>query len=238
MGRFTKTTGALLLANVAMFAVFTIVALINGNGDSVAHLFGLNSSSWLRPWTFVTYMFTDNMPINLLFNCLWLWLFARMLLEAGTDRQLLISYFAGGFGGALFFLAGTWITPMNNNTLLGASASILGVVSYAAVRVPYMRLNLMFFGSVKYMWIGIVAVGLSLLSFATGNIGTGLAHIGGAVGGACYALILRSRRGKYRLIRPTEQNNLDGLLDKVHRSGYGSLTDAERRQLDEYSRKL
>lgn len=237
MGRFIKTTtGALILANVAMFVVFAITAAACG-GLKAALLFGVTANPWPMPWTLLTYMFTDNSLLNLLFNCLWLWLFSRMFLEVDSERRLLWCYMAGGIGGALFFLGGAWL-GIGGGILFGASAAILGILSYAAVRVPYMRINLMFFGPVKFMWIGIIAVGLSLLSFASGNIGGGLAHIGGALAGALYALVLRSRRGKFRIIRPTEKKTLDELLDKVRRSGYSSLNADERKQLLDYSKKL
>lgn len=237
MGRFIKsTTGALLLVNVAMFVVFHAIAAICGGLDA-AMWFGVSATPWLTPWTVVTYMFTDNSAMNLLFNCLWLWLFSRMFLEIGSERQLLASYLIGGLGGALLFLASAWV-GFGGGILLGASAAILGIVSYAAVRVPYMRVNLMLLGPVQFKWIGIIAVGLSLLTFASGNFGGGMAHIGGALGGALYALTLRRRRGKFRIVRPSEKKTLDELLDKVKRSGYSSLTTAERKQLSDYSKNL
>lgn len=237
MGRFIKTTtGALMLANVAMFLVFAIVAAACG-GLKAAPFFGVTASPLPMPWTLLTYMFTDDSLLNLLFNCLWLWLFSRMFLEIDSERRLLWCYLAGGIGGALLFLFGAWL-GIGGGILFGASASILGILGYAAVRVPYMRINLMFFGPVKFMWIGIIAVGLSLLSFTAGNTGGGMAHVGGALAGALYALAMRRRSGKFRIIRPAEKKTLDELLDKVRRSGYASLNADERKQLLDYSKKL
>lgn len=237
MDRFIKsTTGALLLVNVAMFVIFHAVAALCGGPDA-AKWFTVSATPWPLPWTVVTYMFTHDSAMNLLFNCLWLWLFSRMFLEIGSGRQMLVCYLIGGLGGAMLFMAAAWI-GFGGGILLGASAAILGIVSYAAVRVPYMRVNLMFLGPVQFKWIGIIAVGLSLLTFASGNYGGGMAHIGGALGGALYALALRRRRGRFRIIRPTEKKTLDELLDKVKRSGYSSLTADERKQLSDYSKNL
>lgn len=237
MVRFIKSTiGTLLAANAAMFILFTVTAAMAGT-LTAASWFGLTAQPWFRPWTLATYMFTNESPLDLLFNCLWLWLFSRMLLEIGTPRQLLAAYLLGGLGGALLFVAAAAV-GLCGGILFGASASVIGIICFAAVRVPYMRLNLMFFGPVRFMWIGIIAVGLSMLTMASGNIGGAIAHIGGAMAGAAYALALRHRRGKFRIIRPAEKKTLDELLDKVRRSGYTSLTASERKQLLDYSKKL
>lgn len=237
MGRFIKTTtGLLIMANVAMFVLITAVGLAAGSLKAAAW-FGVSASPWATPWTLLSYMFTDNLPINVLFNCLWLWLFSNMFLEVGNDRQLLAAYLIGGLAGALSFIAGSWLGIADGN-LLGASAAILSIVSFAAVRVPYMRINLMFFGPVKFMWIGIIAALLSLTPLIAGHTGSGLAHLGGLIGGACYALALRFRRSRYTIVRPDKKKTLDELLDKVRRSGYGSLNASERRQLYEYSKNL
>ncbi len=236
MTRFIKTaTGSLILANVAMFVILTAICAAWGNG--AAQWLVIAPEFWLRPWTLLTYMVTDSGALNTLFNCLWLWLFARLALEIGSPRQLLLSYLGGGLGGAALFIAGAaagWCPY----PLMGASAAVLGVITFAATRVPYMRVNLMFFGPVSFKWLAIIAVGLSLLVFAGGNIGGGLAHIGGALGGMAYALILRKANSRIRPVRRARRKSLDELLDKVRRSGYSSLNADERRQLIDYSKQL
>lgn len=236
MIRFIKTaTGALIAANIAMFVVLTAICAAGGIG--AARWLVLAPEFWLRPWTLLTYMVTDSGALNTLFNCLWLWLFARLALEIGSPRQLLLSYLSGGLGGAALFLAAA-MAGLCPYPLMGASAAVLGVVVFAAARVPYMRVNLMFFGPVSFKWVAIIAVGLSLLVFAGGNIGGGLAHIGGALGGFIFAMILRNANFRIRPIKRARQKTLDELLDKVRRSGYASLNADERKQLIEYSKKL
>lgn len=225
----------LLIANVAMFAVLVLASSAWGHG--AVEWIAVGPEFWLRPWTLLTYMFADSEVLNTLFNCLWLWFFGRMALEIGSGRQLLTAYIAGGVGGAALFIAGAFMgwCPY---PLMGASAAVLGVVCYAAARVPYMRVNLMFLGAVSFKWIALIAVGLSLLAFAGNNTGGGMAHIGGALGGVVYAFILSKRRSLARPVKEAHKKSLDELLDKVHRSGYKSLTADERRQLLDYSRKL
>lgn len=236
MIRFIKSIpGTLITANVAMLIIIKAVCTVWGIG--AASWLVLAPEFWMRPWTLLTYMVTDDGVINTIFSCLWLWLFARLALEIGTPRQLLTSYITGGLTGAAFFLAGATF-GLCPYPLMGASAAILGVVVFAAARVPYMRINLMFFGPVSFKWIGIIAAVLGLLAFAGNNIGGGLAHLGGSIGGFVYAMVLRRRKSFIRPVRRAREKTLDDLLDKVRRSGYSSLTADERRQLLEYSKKL
>ncbi len=234
MDRFIKTaSGALIAANVAMFIILKLLIALGGSPFWI----GITPHVWPWIWTPLTYMITNTGFLDLLFNCLWLWLFASMVLEIGSERQLLVSYLIGGLGGALFFLIGGAL-ELCGGVLFGASAAVLGVVTFASVRVPYMRLTLMLFGSVKFMWIGIIAAVLSLMPLLGGDFASGFAHLGGIVGGAIYALALKLRRTHYRTVRPGEKKTLDELLDKVRRSGYTSLTAEERKQLLEYSNRL
>lgn len=234
MVRFIKTSaGALIAANVVMFITLALITALKGNPAWL----GLSMPIWPHVWTIITYMLTNTGVLDLLFNCLWLCLFSTMLLEIGTERQLLFSYLFGGLGGAALFLAGCAL-GICGGLLFGASATVLGVVCFAAVRVPYMRLNLMFFGPVKFLWIAIIAAVLSLLPLISGDYASGLAHLGGILGGTIYALVLKFCRPKFKIISRGEKKTLDQLLDKVKRSGYASLTSDERKQLLEYSNKL
>lgn len=234
MDRFIKTTaGKLITANIVMFVVLTLVHAFGGSGE----WFGVSATLWPWVWTPLTYMFTNTGVLDLLFNCLWLWLFSTMVMEAGTERQLFVSYLIGGLCGAAVFLLGAAL-GCHTGILFGASAAVLGVVCFAAVRVPYMRLNLMFFGSVKFIWIGAIAALLSLLPLASGAYASGLAHLGGIAGGCGYALVLKYRRPRFKIVRQNEKKTLDELLDKVRRSGYASLNANERKQLLDYSNKL
>lgn len=242
MDRFIKSaTGALIAANIAAFVLFHVC--VAGFGGQAVGWFGLLSAMpWPEVWTPLSYMFTQDSLWNLLFNMLWLYMFCRIFMEtARQDSQLLTAYLCGGLGGAIFFLAAS-AAGLCGGMLFGASASSLAVIVCAAMRVPRMRFMLLFFGMVELRWIAAVSVGLSMLSFASGNPGGGFAHIGGAAGGVAAALILR-RKVRLRILRPGELNTpkpktLDELLDKVRRSGYASLNHDERRQLMDYSKRL
>ncbi len=227
----------LVLANVAVYVALVVTVLVCG--ESTTSFFGLE---WplFRPWTVVSYMFTQSSTFNLLFNLLWLWCLARLFLEVSTPRRLLAAYLVGGLGGALFFLIGT-AAGWCHGTLFGSSAAVLGIIAAAAAIAPRMRFHLMFFGAVEMRWIAIVAVALGLLTFASGNIGGTLAHAGGALAGLALGYRWRFRRFSRRsFVMPDDKEAylLNSLLDKVKRSGYDALSPSERKQLDEISKKL
>lgn len=224
----------LLIANAAMFAILHMVIWICGS-DALTW-FGVTPAVWPYLWTPFTYMFADLSVWNLLFNMLWLWLFGKIFMEVGTDAQLLVAYVCGGLCGAMAFV-GAALCGLCGGMLFGASAASLAVVVCAALRVPRMRLYLMFLGAVEFRWIAAIAVALSLLAFASGNFGGGFAHIGGMLGGVVAWQIVR-RQMRFRVRRVNRKKTLDQLLDKVRRSGYASLTKEERQQLIDYSNNL
>lgn len=229
-----RSIKALLIANAAMFVLLHLLVALCSPG--AAEWFGVRPDVWPYPWTPLTYMFTQPGVWDLLFNLLWLWLFGRVFMEVGTERQLLIAYACGGLCGALAFVAAAQC-GLCGGVLFGASAAALGVVVCAAMRVPRMRLHLMFFGPVEFRWIAAVAVGLSLISFVSGNAGGGFAHMGGALGGVLASVIVR-RQVRFKVHRVRRQKTLDELLDKVKLSGYASLSKEERRLLIEYSNNI
>ena len=144
-----------------------------------------------RPWTLLTYMFLHVSFWHILFNMLWLFWFGRIFLEYLTEKQLLWVYLLGGLGGAFAYIFAYNIFPVFepmivNSYALGASASVMAVVTAIAFYVPNYTLYLIFFGRVKIVYI---AIGLFVLDFFTipgGNAGGQIAHIGGALLGFLY----------------------------------------------------
>ncbi|MDE6801692.1 MAG: rhomboid family intramembrane serine protease, partial [Muribaculaceae bacterium] len=130
--------------------------------------------------------------------------------------------------------------------LEGASAAVMGIVTATACLVPDYRLNLMLLGHVKLKWIAIVTIGLFALGLTGSNAGAHVAHLGGVAAGAIYAFTLKYHHRHRSKAHPESihideadaRKELDMLLDKVRRSGYGALTAAEQRRLFELSRHV
>ena len=219
--KFAYRRGSMLMRfifiNIAVCVILhlaTLVAwMITGDQAAVLQWVELPSDLSLlirRPWTLVTYMFSHYALLHILFNMLWLYWLGRIFMEYFSPKQLTGVYLLGGWGGALLFLLAYNLMPSlagNSVFLIGASASVLAVIVATAVYAPDYKIGLLFLGEVAIKWVAIVTVAIYLIGMETGNIGGNIAHIGGALVGAWFAL--RIKRGR-DITRP-----LNAVLDAV-----------------------
>lgn len=217
-----------------------------------------------KPWTFVTYMFTQRAFFHLLFNMLWLFWLGKIFLEFLNRRQFIFTYLAGGLAGALIFLIlyntiPVFSASVNNSILLGASASVSAIVVGAAVLVPDYSIRLLFFGNVRLVYLAIAFVALDLIGIAGGNPGGNIAHLGGALLGYLYVsqlkkgndwsklFIRKEKKHPFKVYKnenpiPSKSSKpnqayIDAILDKILQSGYKSLTNAEKNALFKASKE-
>lgn len=239
-----KAVTLLVAINVLVFVSIRILYI--AYGDGWLPLIAL-PSEWSelagRPWTVLTYMFTQTDVWQLLFNMLWLWWLGSLLATLRGSWATVASYLTGGIAGALCFLLFN-MTNHSGGILIGSSCSVLAVMVCAAILVPSYKVNLLFFGMVKLKWI--VAVTLVLFAVSSGLTATSsaVAHLGGALSGLIPGVILLRRRQS----KPTVHSQLslegddelilNGLLDKVRRSGYASLSPTERLMLIEITKRI
>lgn len=157
--------------------------------------FGMLAS---RPWTLLTYMFLHFDFLHILFNLLWLFWMGQIFLTYFDQEKLLILYLLGGIAGGLAYMAGFNSFPVfagvvEDSRLLGASASIIAIVTALAVYAPSHTLHLMFIGPVKMKYIALVSILMYVIGISSSNAGGNLAHLGGALGGLLYVLQIRRR---------------------------------------------
>jgi membrane associated rhomboid family serine protease len=155
--------------------------------------FGLLAS---RPWTLITYMFLHFDFLHILFNLLWLYWMGQIFLTYFDQGKLITIYLLGGIFGGLFYVAGYNSFPVfsqmvSDSRLLGASASVIAIVTALAVHAPNHTLHLMFIGPVKMKYIALVSVLMYVIGISSTNAGGNLAHLGGACWGVIYVLQLR-----------------------------------------------
>ena len=219
--KFAYRRGSMLMRfifiNIAVCVILhlaTLVAwMITGDQAAVLQWVELPSDLSLlirRPWTLVTYMFSHYALLHIFFNMLWLYWLGRIFMEYFSPKQLTGVYLLGGWGGALLFLLAYNLMPSlagDSVFLIGASASVLAVIVATAVYAPDYKIGLLFLGEVAIKWVAIVTVAIYLIGMETGNIGGNIAHIGGALVGAWFAL--RIKRGR-DITRP-----LNAVLDAV-----------------------
>lgn len=146
-----------------------------------------------RPWTIITYMFSHYEVMHTLFNLLVLYWFGTIFTEFFSTRHFCGLYITGGVGGAILYMVAFNLLPVFYGTigwLIGASASIMAIIIAVAIKTPNYKLNLLFFGPVSLKWIAIFYIAIDLLSINGDNMGGHIAHIGGALTGALFTIML------------------------------------------------
>lgn len=159
-------------------------------------------------WTPFTYMFVHGSVGHILLNMIMLWFAGKRVQDLYGSRHFALIYILSGlFGAALQIVLSTIIARQPDAYLLGASASILGLILAYAVAMPEEEIYLLvmfvipvrfrLWGLAKFMLISNLALGCLELVHALPDWLSGggapvayLAHFGGAVAGWYYARTL------------------------------------------------
>ena len=221
-----------------------------------------------RPWTFITYMFLHIDFFHILFNMLWLFWFGKIFLEFLSKRKLLTTYLFGGLAGGMLYVMFYNYFPVfaearEMSFALGASASVMAIVTAISFYVPRYSVYLFLIGRVRIIYIAIALFILDFFMIRSGNSGGHIAHIGGALYGLAFVFLyqkngyfqelkseLRSIRfwkkrtaaqpdpsfrpgrplndEEYSIQKMERQKKIDGILDKISKSGYDSLSKEEK----------
>ena len=137
-------------------------------------------------------MFTHGYLYHIVFNLMVLYWFGRYFIEEFGLKKLLSVYLLGGVGGAILYIGLYNLLPFfqdvrEQSMATGASASIMAIVLAVAYYVPNRRMNLVFIGPVKIIYIALTIFIVSTILDFTNNTGGKIAHIGGALVGYIFA---------------------------------------------------
>lgn len=141
-----------------------------------------------KPWTIISYQFLHVSFWHIFFNMLMLYISGKLFLSFLKNRQFVWVYILGGIMGGAFYILAFNFFPVfypvvSSSRALGASASILAILTCIAVFVPNYQMQLVLIGKVKLKWIAVAFVIMDLLSIDKGNPGGHFAHLGGAFWG-------------------------------------------------------
>ena len=190
----------LIFINVSVFIILKVIdvifTLFNVYAFDLITYLGVPSHIPLllrRLWTPISYMFVHEGFIHLLFNMLWLYWFGKIFLQYFSGRSLGSLYVLGGLAGALLYVIAFNTIPyyrdMGRGWMIGASAAVMAIVMGAAFYRPELKLNLLFIGQIKIVYIAIFAFVLDFMSLGSAtNPGGHVAHIGGALLGYLFAI--------------------------------------------------
>lgn len=264
MGLFTLNVIFFLILLTAQVAYFFYQQTPQLYNAQVVQWFELPASLTRlseRPWTLLTYMFSDTGDnlMRILSNMLWLWAFGYILQEmTGNDKIIPIYIYGGVFGGIVFIAANYLIPPIhsqiNNAALLGANAGTMAVAMATTALSPNHKFFTMIRGGIPIWVLMAVYLFIDLVGIASYGAAYSLSHIGGATAGFIFVLLLR--KGKdgsvwmnrsydwfINLFNPNKKSNKPSTKEKVFyntggRSPYNKKAIITQQRVDEILDKI
>ncbi|WP_114781643.1 rhomboid family protein [Botryobacter ruber] len=202
-----NTLKQLILINVIVFVVLLVLRLlltftVGPHAYNLVVSFialpSLPEALLFKPWTLVTYFFTHEGFLHIIFNLLNLYWFGQLVREYLGDKKLLSLYVLGGLVGGILFVLFFNLVPFLSQRFLGlpmigASASVLAIVVGAATLLPNYTFNLILIGPVRIKYIALFLVILSISGAVGDNAGGNIAHLGGAILG--WVFVKQLQRG-------------------------------------------
>ena len=219
----------------------------------------------LEVWRLLTFQFLHANFMHIFFNMFGLWVFGGMVEQHLGKKRYLAFYLVCGIAGALAYLVLNLMgnfgislpgaVPVHTTTpLVGASAGVFGVIMACARIAPEARIQLLFPPiplKMKFFAFGYLALAAFNLIIGGQNQGGDAAHVGGALAGFYFiknAHLLRDffdvfgnsnlparKPSRKRGPQAPSKSKVDKVLDKVSRSGIGSLSEKEKKILREAS---
>jgi membrane associated rhomboid family serine protease len=151
-----------------------------------------------RPWTILTYMFSEQHLFRFIGNMFWLWCFGYILQDLTGNRKLVPIYLYGGVAGAAFFVLSYAVFPrlqaqLPNAELLGSNAAIIALAVATTTVAPDYRIFPMINGGIPLWILTLLYVLINFSSISYGDSGAYVANLAGA--GAGFFFIFQLRRG-------------------------------------------
>ena len=196
----------IILINIIVFLSLLIlkVFLVLGGGENIYRAIITKlmlpadlGTLLIQPWTILTYFFTHEGFLHIIFNMLFLFWFGRIITEFLGSNRVISLYVLGGIAGGIFYILMYNLIPFYQDRaagslMLGASAGVYAIVVGAATFMPNYTFFLLFLGPVKIKYIALFYVILSFANTVGSNAGGELAHLAGAGIGFLYITQLKN----------------------------------------------
>jgi len=199
----------LVVINAVIFAILQFIYVIYILNTIPVDAYHKNVVGWFvlsadfdklssRPWTALTYMFSDPSVFRFIGNMFWLWGFGYILQDLTGNRKLIPIYLYGGIAGALFFVLAYTIFPglraeAATARLIGANTAVMAVAIATTAAAPDYRIFPMINGGIPLWILTLVFLLINFSSLPHGDSGAYIANLAGA--GAGYFFIYRLRKG-------------------------------------------
>jgi membrane associated rhomboid family serine protease len=200
----------LIVINAVLFVILKFIYVVYILSSLKGGPFYNNILSWValpsgleqlsaRPWTLLTYMFTEDYIFRFIGNIFWLWGFGYVLQDLTGNRKLIPIYLYGGLAGAVFFLIANGILPhlhgtVSGNLLVGANPAVIAIAIAVTTVAPDYRIFPMINGGIPLWILTVIYLLINFSSIAYGDSGAYFANLAGA--GAGFFFIYQLRRGR------------------------------------------
>jgi len=161
------------------------------------------TTSFIFPWTFLSYSFLHGSFLHLVFNLIVLNFSGRLFLTFFSEKQLFGVYVLGAIFSGLFFVFFYYFSPLSNVILVGASASIMAILFATATYSPLMNVRLLLVGNVKLWHIALVILVIDVLQIGLGNTGGHISHLAGALFGFLFVWLLKQGTDSTKIVSNT-----------------------------------
>lgn len=260
----------LFVFNVVFFLILATIKVavsVNDNSDAVFYSQVVN---WFylpadlirlagRPWTVLTFMFSDVELFRAISNMLWLWVFGGIFQNLTGNTKLIPVYLYGGFAGALFFVAASYLIPSNKAilgtaNLLGANAAVLAVAVAATVIAPNYRFFRHIRGGIPIWVLTTIYIAIDLAGVAAQPAAQAIAHAAGALSGYLFVTLLRNKidgstwinklyNWVINIFNPDKNKQRSSVKEKVfyatgNRSPYSKTSNVTQQRIDEILDKI
>jgi membrane associated rhomboid family serine protease len=162
------------------------------------------------------------------------------------------------FGGLLYVISQNYFPLFEgvNTTLVGASAGISAIFIGIAAYIPNYQIKIRFIGFVKFWHLAAIWLAFDIIGLIGANAGGSFSHLGGSLFGYLYVrqasnkkvnfssiflaffkkkekplkTVHKSAKRKQNTVKNSSPNQqqIDGILDKISKSGYDTLTKTEK----------
>ena len=209
--RFQLVTAAIIIVNVIVF-LFTGPLALPEFSSAVAVAWGVVPVELLHPGmvtpvsiepvpepvTLLTYMFLHGGWLHLVFNMVFLWVFADNIEDAFGHLGFILFYLLCGIAAGLSHAI---MEPTSQVPVIGASGAVSGVLGAYLLLYPRARLWVIFYLPIPFRIPAVIVLGFWFATQLLGlfNPGEGdqmiawWAHIGGFATGLILTALLRSR---------------------------------------------
>jgi membrane associated rhomboid family serine protease len=198
----------LIVINAVIFIILQFIFLIFKMNNKVLD-YGNDVLNWFvmptsfeklssRPWTLLTYMFSEAQVARFIGNMFWLWGFGYILQDLMGNRKLVPIYLYGGVAAGIIVLLSYSIFPglhaqASTAILMGANPGIMAIAVATTTIAPDYRIFPMINGGIPLWIFSLVFIIIDIASVGHSNTAGYIANLTGA--GAGFLFIYLVRRG-------------------------------------------